>query len=120
MSRDPGKLKAFHLADALVLRVYEVTRRFPNDERFGLTIQLRRAAVSTCANIVEGSSRRTVRDYFRFIEMSLGSACEVRYLLTLSRKLKFVKEDEFASIHDDTDHVCRTLNAYISSLGKAI
>jgi len=116
MSRDPEKLRVFQLADARVLRIYEVTRRFPAEERFGITIQLRRAAVSISTNIVEGSSRRTERDYLRFLEVARGSACEVRYLLGLAAKLKFLHEED-AGIHDEADHVCRALQALIDGLG---
>jgi len=118
MSRDPEKLRVFQLADALVIKVYEVTRHFPVGERFGLTMQLRRAAVSISTNIVEGSSRRTERDYLRFLEVARGSGCEVRYLLGLAARLKFLKEEHAAGIHDEADHVCRALHALIESLGN--
>ncbi len=117
MSRDPEKLRVFQMADALVVKVYEVTRDFPAEERFGLTIQLRRAAVSVCTNIVEGSSRRTERDYLRFLEVAHGSACELRYLLGLGARLRFLKEQDAAGIQDDADHVCRGLHAMIKGLG---
>jgi four helix bundle protein len=67
---------------------------------------------------VEGSSRRTERDYLRFLEVAFGSACEVRYLLGLSRRLRFLKEEDFAAIHDAADHVCKALNALIESIKR--
>ena len=118
MSRDPEKLRVFQRADALVEIVYESTRRFPAEERFGLTAQLRRGAVSICTNIVEGSSRRTERDYVRFLELARGSACELRYLLGLAARLKFLNEQQASKVGGEADHVCRALYALIESLGR--
>jgi len=69
-----------------------------------------------CTNVVEGSSRRTERDYLRFLEVARGSACEVRYLLVLAARLRYLKEEAFG-IQDEADHVCRGLHATIEGLG---
>jgi four helix bundle protein len=119
MSRDPAKLRVFHQADTLVVKLYQVTDRFPREERFGLTSQIRRAAVSVCTNIVEGASRRTERDYLRFLELAHGSACEVRYLIGLGEKLKFLSGHEAEGLKEEADHLCRALHALIDSIGGA-
>jgi len=90
MSRDPNKLRVYGQSDVLVPQVYILTRSLPDAERFGLQSQMRRAAVSVPTNIVEGCARRSEASYVHFLEIALGSASEVRYLLGLSVRLEFL------------------------------
>ena len=73
-----------------MLGVYEITSKLPPEERYGLRSQIRRAAVSTPTNIVEGCVRGSDRHYLKYLETSLGSACEVRYLLGLCVRLSML------------------------------
>ena len=90
MSRNPEKLRVFHLADGLIIDVYGATSAFPADERYGLRAQIRRAAVSTAANIVEGCARRKTGEYANFVNVAAGSAAETRYLIRVSCRLGFL------------------------------
>jgi four helix bundle protein len=96
VSRDHRKRKAFHLADALVRHIYRETSAFPASERFGMQSQIRRAAVLIPANIVEGSARTSERDYQRFLEIALSSACETDYLIDLSGRLSLLSAEGLA------------------------
>jgi four helix bundle protein len=78
------KIEAWKLADDLTVVVYERTRSFPKDELYGLTSQLRRASYSVPANIVEGSSRESKKDYLHFLYIARGSLSEAQYFIHLA------------------------------------
>ena len=117
MSRDHSKLKVFEMADELVVAVYRTTTTFPKEERFGLVSQLRRAAISAPTNIVEGCARRTTRDYVHFLEMALGSASELRYLLGVSHRLGFLSKADRDRLDRNCAALVRSLQRLIDSLG---
>jgi four helix bundle protein len=118
MSRDHRKLRVFPLADDLVLEVYRITRGFPAEERFGIQAQIRRASVSTAVNIVEGSARRTTREYASFINVAIGSAAESRYLVDVSIRLGFLSAKEHQGTLDRLDDLVAQLKALGNSLEK--
>ncbi len=114
--RDHTKLRAFELADALVLSVYRVTRGFPKEELFGLTAQLRRAVLSTASNIVEGCARHSKSDYVRFLDMAFGSAREVEYQISVAHRLNYVSKREYDPLHAQCVETSKVLGALIRSL----
>jgi four helix bundle protein len=108
-------LIAWKEAHKLVLMVYEVTKQFPREEQFGLTNQLRRAAVSISSNISEGFSRKSKDDKNRFYFMSQGSITEVQNQLLISRDVRYITKDEFQKISDQTVIVQKLINSLIKS-----
>jgi four helix bundle protein len=103
--RDYTKIKAWQLADDLAVAVYEVTKKFPKEELYGITSQLRRAASSVPANIVEGSSRGTKKDYLHFLHIARGSLSETQYFLHLGKRLGYLdpaSEERLASLVKQT------------------
>ena len=118
MSRDHRRLEVFRLADQSVVAIYKLTAGLPGEERYGLQAQLRRAAVSVATNIVEGSARRSERDYCRFLEMAHGSAREVAYLLGLCARLELLTHLETEKVADTYDHISAMLLRIVDALAQ--
>lgn len=116
MSRDHRKLRVFTLADDLVVTVYQASAGFPAAERFGLQAQIRRAAVSVPSCIVEGSARRSTKEYLNFLNIAAGSASEVRYLAELSHRLGFMTADPQQTISARYTELVARLQALIKAL----
>jgi four helix bundle protein len=118
MSRDHRKLAVFALADQLVTEVYKVSGGFPPSERFGLQMQLRKAAVSVASNIVEGSARRTTREYLNFLNIATGSAAEAKYLTEVSRRLGFLTSIDGERVGTSYSGLVAKLKALVNSLSN--
>ena len=99
-------------AHQFVLRVYQETRKFPPDERFGLTSQLRRAAVSIPANIAEGFVKRGVADKLRYLNIAQGSLEESRYYLILAKDLGFTDLSELEALVEECS---KMIEAYMNT-----
>lgn len=116
--RDHTKLKAFELADEVAVLVYRITSEFPKEEMYGLTSQIRRAAVSVPSNIVEGCARESQADYLRFLTIAFGSLRELRYQLDLSRRLGLLQVDAATKIEPKLVETEKVLNSLIGALRK--
>ena len=101
-------LVVFQKADELAFRIYKVTESFPKSEIFGLTSQIRRAALSIPTNIVEGYARRSEKELLQFINIAMGSHAETEYLFDFSKRLGYCKADS------------REIEELISAVGKLL
>jgi four helix bundle protein len=114
--RDHTKLRAFELADEVAVLIYRKTKEFPKEEIYGLTSQMRRAAVSVPSNIVEGCARSTETEYLRFLEIAFGSLRELHYQIGLSRRLGYSTGIDVQSLEDKIVEIEKVLNGLIRSL----
>ncbi len=114
--REHSKLKAFELADEIAILVYRLTQSFPKGEVFGLTSQIRRAAVSVASNIVEGCARESQAEYLRFLEMAFGSLREAHYQLGLAQRLDFVNAASARACDDKMNEAEKILGALVRSM----
>jgi four helix bundle protein len=102
----------------LVLEIYKATSDFPEKERFGLIQQIRRSSISVAANIVEGKSKKTDKEFSSFLYNSRGSLEETRYHLLLSKDLGYLKEEQYISLETLAAEVSYLLNKLISTISK--
>ena len=118
MARDFKNIKAWQYADDLAVLVYSKTRSFPKEELYGITSQLRRAVVSVPTNIAEGASREHKKEYLHFLYVARGSMAEAEYLLHLSRRVGYLKDDEYIQVEDPRKEAAKTLQGLINSVRK--
>ena len=107
---------AWQKAHTFVLQVYRVTRSYPEDEKFALVSQFRRAAVSIEANIAEGYKKLSKADKLRFMNISQGSQEECRDYIILSKDLGYLSLDEFQLLHDMLEESSKFLNLYCKGI----
>ena len=103
------QLDVTQVAIDLVVEIYRITESFPRDERFGLTSQLRRAAISVPANIAEGAGRSGPREFHHFVSIARGSNCELDILLDIAERLRFVDVAQVEQSREMLDRVGRML-----------
>lgn len=113
-------LKVWSRGVALSLRVYGVTRSFPDDERFGLVSQLRRCSVSIPSNLAEGHARRSTKDFLRFLTIARGSLAELETQLLIAHELGFLGPAEHAELASLCDDESRMLTGLRKTLERRL
>lgn len=104
------KLEVWQLARILVKEIYQLTEKFPDKEKFGLTNQMRRSAVSVCANLAEGATRNSAKDQAHFSSIAYGSLIELLNHLILSNDLKFITEEELSLLREKIQPLSLKIN----------
>jgi four helix bundle protein len=113
------ELKVWEKSHQLTLDVYRVTRRFPKEEHYGLTNQLRRAVASIAANIAEGCGRGGEAEFGRFLQIAAGSASEVEYHLLLARDLELLPATEYEKLNNQISEIKRMLASLIQRVSES-
>ena len=114
--QDFRQLKVWEEAHSFTLQIYTDTKRFPSDEKFGLTSQIRRSTLSIPANICEGCGRNSKTDFARFLQISYGSASETEYHLLLAKDLAYLEPKQYDLLQNRLSSIKRMLFALIKKL----
>ena len=118
--RQVTSIKAWQLADELAVAAYQMTREFPKDELYGMTSQMRRAAVSVPANIAEGAKRTSQKEYLQFLSIARGSLAELRYYVHLAKRLEYFDSQKHEQLDGMCDEVGRVMYGLMRSIHEAI
>ena len=116
MLKNYKDLKVWKKSYELCLEIYRITAKFPKEERYGLTSQIRRSVVAIPSNIAEGYGRKTTRDYIRMLYISYGSVCELETQILLAGDLDLIEKGELGTLKKDIAEIERMLKALIKSL----
>jgi four helix bundle protein len=111
-------LEVLQLLHRLTLRIYDETKSFPPEEKFGLVAQLRRSSASVPTNIVEGNQRFSTKEYLHLLSVARGSLAETEYHLLLAKDLGFLKKPAYEEMKADCEKAGRMLNGLIKSLAR--
>jgi four helix bundle protein len=114
--RDFRKIKAWQLADDLTVEIYAATRSFPKEEVYGLTSQVRRASASIAANIAEGASRSSPKEYLQHLYIARGSCSETQYFIHLASRLKYLEPDAGTVLASIASQTAQTLYGLIRAV----
>ena len=106
------------MADEVALMIYRITSKFPKEELYGLTSQMRRAAVSVPSNIVEGCAPESQAEYFRFLEIAFGSLRELSYQFSLAKRLGYFNDLDIHSSESKIKETEKVLNALLRSMRR--
>ncbi len=112
------KLEVWNLSRKLTVDIYQLTADFPDDEKFGLITQMRRASLSICANLSEGNSRRTIPDKIRFFNISYSSIVELLNHTIIALDLNFLTDINYKIIRDQIEIITFKINSLINSQNK--
>ncbi len=116
MLRSYKELKVWQKAYQLCVEIYRITKRFPAEEKFGLTSQIRRAAVSIPSNIAEGYGRKTTGEYIQSLYIAYGSICELETQILLTGDLGYIKPEILEGLQNYIGDIERMLKALVKSL----
>ena len=116
MARGFFDIKAWQKADDLTVDVYQTTVSFPPDQRYSLTNQMQRAAVSVAANIAEGSGRSSDNEFARFVEIAYGSLMEVVSQMNIAESQEFIHQKDVADLSHQADEISRMLSGLRKNL----
>jgi len=111
-------LKVWQKSMDLTVRTYEVTRRFPSEEKYGLVSQMRRAAASVPANIAEGQAKRSTKEYIQMLGIARGSLAELETFVTLSERLGLIRSETSESLLEDCAEINRMMNGLMRALSS--
>lgn len=111
-------LKVWQESIQLVKVIYKLTKKFPEEEKFCLSNQMRRASISIPSNIAEGANKRSSKDYVRFVDISLGSVAELETQLIISLELEYINKIMFDEVNKKIDEIGKMLRGLSISLNK--
>ena len=110
------ELDVFKLAHSLAIKIFEITKSFPEEEKFGLVSQMRKASYSIPMNLMEGAHRLGSKEYRQFVGIARGSAGEIKYQLLLVKDLKYISDEKYMGLLSEYERVSQMLTKLAKSL----